>query len=98
MEIGDCKIWQVPCCSSYRHIIFHGPPKPTFLEVFMVNNLVISGGQNLYLEPWVFSGGSWLLNLQQKVRNYIDGNRALNPSIGWNAKKNRKSPCRNDPV
>ena len=25
---------------------YHGPPKPTFLEVFMVNNLVL-GGQNL---------------------------------------------------
>ena len=28
-------------------VIYHGPPKPTCLEVCMVNNLVL-GGQNLY--------------------------------------------------
>ena len=34
---------------SYIYIyINHGPPKPTFFEVLMVNNLVLDG-QNLYL-------------------------------------------------
>ena len=40
-----------------------GPPKPTCLEVFMVNNLVFLGGQNLYF--------SWFWGLMVYIYNGI---------------------------
>ena len=33
-------------------IIYHGPPKPTFLEVFMVNNLVFRWPKPLFFMVW----------------------------------------------
>ena len=37
---------------------YHKPPKPTFLEVFMVNNLVLR-----WPKPFIFHGfgGSWYI-------------------------------------
>ena len=31
---------------------YHGPPKPTFLEVFMVNNLVFRWSKPLFFMVW----------------------------------------------
>ena len=38
-------------CSTYvdRYNIYHGPPKPTCLEAFMVNNLVFRWPRPLFL-------------------------------------------------
>ena len=36
----------------YGHSIYHGPPKPTFLEVFMVNNLVFRWPKPLFFMVW----------------------------------------------
>ena len=33
---------------AHRMYIYHGPPKPTFLEVFMVNNLVLNWPKPLF--------------------------------------------------
>ena len=44
------------------NIIYHGPPKPTFLEVFMVNNLVFRWPKPLFFHGF---GGLMVYHLKK---------------------------------
>ena len=48
------------------YTLLEGPPKRTFLEVFMVKNLFFFGGQNLYFSwLWEILAGSLNLDLRR---------------------------------
>ena len=51
MDFGTCFI--------RMHNLYHGPPKPIFLEVFMVNNMVFRWRKPVFF--MVFLGGSWYI-------------------------------------
>ena len=57
--------------------MYHGPPKPTFLEVFMVNNMVFR-----WPKPLFFIGhGSSRLELTSWMLRRWFVPRALNPPV-----------------
>ena len=64
IEFNRAWCQQYPCVSNYIYIyvLYHGPPKPTFLEdleAFMVNNLVFRWPKPLFFmvlmnQRWIF--------------------------------------------
>ena len=63
-------------------IFYHGPPKPTFLEVFMVNNLVFRWPKPLFFHGLLGAHGSWWLN--QAIWKICSSNWIMKPQgSGW---------------
>ena len=87
-------MWSVSIClvMCFKQIyIYHGPPKPTFLEVFMVNNLVFRWPKRFiyFYFIFIFHGfwGSWYIYIYC-MYIYINMD-CVDCSWGWYC---RKSP------
>ena len=59
--------WQVDIEGGGSMINYHGPPKPIFLEVFMVNNLVFRWPKPLFFMV-LGAHGSWCYG--RELRNW----------------------------